>query len=110
MEKKLPYKVEAKHNLWRVFLEQGSYSDYRSETFIFAGSSAEEIWERLKQWSKSFDKIIHRENKEENYNDNRYLRIDSFEFGEIRNKFSEETFFETWDCTITPLDVIYFAK
>jgi len=26
-EKKLPYKVETKHNLWRVFLERGIYSE-----------------------------------------------------------------------------------
>ena len=54
-EEKLPYKVETKHNLWRVFLERGTYSDYENETLIFSGNSAEEIWQRLKEYTKCFD-------------------------------------------------------
>ena len=109
-EEKLPYKVETKHNLWRVFLERGTYSDYENETLIFSGNSAEEIWQRLKEYTKCFDEIVYKKNECDNHNRNNYLRIDS-DFGKIRNKFFEnDNYWDVWSCEITPLDIIYFTK
>lgn len=45
------FKVEAKGSLWEVTLENGAYSSWDIEHYIFSGNSQDEVWEFVKIWA-----------------------------------------------------------
>lgn len=100
MEKK--YKVESKGSLWQVEISSGAYSDYRTNFYVFAGNSEEEIWEYIKIWAKeegSYPALIWKGNKFEG------KRRDYWD--EDREINWETDYGDASDVDIKRLDVVY---